>query len=67
MIYYLVGMVDCVYGIFVTNCRKCIIRPILNFISRNKVDLFKVVGYFLYLPTDWYQVAVGIWRDVSVA
>ena len=66
MIYDIVGMVDCVYYIFVSDIRKCIISTILNFISRNKFYWLKVVGIFLYIPTNCYHAVVGMCRAVSV-
>ena len=65
MIYDLVDMVNFVYCIFVGDTQKCIISLILKFISRNKVDWFKVGELFLYLTTYWYHMVVGIFRDVS--
>ena len=67
MLYDLVEMVNCVYCIFVADCRRCIISPTLNLVSRNKVDWLKVGGLFLYLPTYWYHMGFGICRAVSVA
>ena len=66
MIYDVIEMVYCSYCIFVAYSRKCIIIPILNLISRYKVDWFKVGGFFLYLPTYWYYTEVGNYRAVSV-
>ena len=67
MIYYLADIVDFFYCISVADLRKCIISTILNFISRNKFDWFKVGGFFLYIPADWYHVGIGICRDVGMA
>ena len=33
---------------------------------RNKFDRLKVRGFFLYLPTDWYHLMVGVSRDVRM-
>ena len=66
MIYDRIDMVYCVYYIFVADRRKCIISPILNFVSRNKFDWLKFGGLFLYLPTDWYHTVVGLFRAVSM-
>ena len=67
MIYDRIDMVYCVYYIFVAYLQNCIIILILNFISRNKVDWFKVGGFLLYLPTDWHHMSVEIYRAVSVS
>ena len=67
MICDLFDMVDFVYCIFVADFRKFTISPILNFIRRNKVDWFKVGRFFLYIPTDWYHMPVGVCRAVSMA
>ena len=66
MIYDLVYMVGCVSFIFVAYCRNFIISKILNSISKNIVDWFKIEVFFLYLYTDWYHMTVGICRAVSV-
>ena len=42
------------------------VSTILNFISKNKVDRFKVRGFLLYLPTDWYHMTIGFCGDVKV-
>ena len=67
MIYDPVDMVGCVYCMFLVDFRNYIISPILNSISKNKVDWFKVEVFFIYLYTDWYHTTVGICRAVSVS
>ena len=66
MIYDLVDMVDFVYCIFLDDCGKSIICPVLSFISRNKFHWFTVGGLFLYPPTNWYLETVVIFKAVIV-
>ena len=66
VVYDIIDLVSSFDGILVAECRKRIVGPILNFISRNKVYRFKVRGLFLFLPTDWYHSMVGVCRAVSV-
>ena len=66
VVYDLVDLANSENGIFVAECWKRIVSTILNLISRNKFDRFKMRGFFLYLPTDWYHPTVGVFRYVSV-
>ena len=66
VVYNFVDLVNSVDGIFVAECRKRIVSPILNLIRRNKVDRFKVRGSFLYLTTDCYHLRVWVCMYVSV-
>ena len=66
MVYDLVDLVKIVDGIIVAECQKHIVIPILYLIIRNKVDRFKVKGFFLYLPTNWYHTKVGLFRAVTM-
>ena len=60
VVYDLVDLVNSVDGILVAECLKRIISNTLNFIIRNKVDRFKVRGFFLYFPTNWYHPTFGV-------
>ena len=64
MVYDCVELANNANDILVVECRKRTISPILNFISRNKVDRFKVRLFFLYLTTYWYHLTVGVCRYV---
>ena len=66
MIYDLFYMVGCVYCIFVASCRNFIISSILNSISKNKVNWFKVEVVLLYIYTDGYHMTVVIFSSVIV-
>ena len=62
----IVDLVNSVDGILVAECRKRIVSLILKFISRKTFYRFKIIGFFLYIPTDWYHPKVGFCRSVSV-
>ena len=64
MVYDLVVVIISVNGILLAECRKRTISPILNFIIRKNADRFKVRGLFLYIPTYWYSLKVGVYRAV---
>ena len=66
VVYDLVELAKSVDVILVDEYHKRIVSTIPNFISRNKVDRFKVRIFFLYIPTDWYHPEVGVCRYVSV-
>ena len=66
MIYDLVYMVGCFYCVFVAECQNFIISSILNSISKNKVNWFKVEVVLLYIYTDGYHMTVVIFRSVIV-
>ena len=66
MIYDLVDMAGCVYCMFVVDFRNCIISKILNSISKNKVNWFKVEVVLLYIYTDGYHMTVVIFSSVIV-
>ena len=66
MVYDIVELVNNVYGILVGECKKSIVSPIFNSISRNEVDRLKVRAFLIYLPTNWYHPMVGFCRDVRV-
>ena len=66
VVYDIIELVNSVNGILVAECWKRIVSPIPNFVSRNKFDRFKVIGFLLYIPTDWYHPTDGLCRAVSV-
>ena len=62
VLYDPVELANSAKGILVAEYWKIIISPILNFIIQNKIYWFNVGGLFIFLPTDWYHTAEGIYK-----
>ena len=73
MVYDLINMFHCINDVLITNRRKFIIRFILNFISRNKIDWLNVGGFFLFFSLltgtiRWLEYAgLPAWRRIDRA